>query len=529
MPEIVIQPQEGPQTKAAMCPADIIVYGGAAGGGKSWFQAYRASRYHRTKGYDAILFRRTFAMLRGGGSLQDECEDLYALLGATGTKKPPEWIWPQYGSRVELSHLQHEKNALDHKSKQYAYVGMDEGSDYTGRQFEILRSRMRTLCGVPTQLVNTTNPDPDCYLREWIDWWIGSDGYPMPERDGVLRYFLRIRGEIVWSNDRAALEKYATDPRDVQSFTFIAAKLADNKILMQKDPSYIGKLRALPPVDQARFLGGNWDVRESAGDYYQRGWFTEYGASELERILLGQIGEEWQIVQAIRFWDRAGTPVKGDLVPAVTRPADFAAREASARSKDPDWTFGVLLVRFRNGHRAIMDTKYYRDTPGAIEAAMIRQAEEDGPGVTVGYWQDPAQAGIDQAERMAQALRKYANVWYTVQHKTKQEYAREPSRAAYRGEILKLGSADLRMFWNQMEAFPDKTKKDDGPDAFAGAELYMSENPVPTFGYENLKDVRVATAREIQLFAPELDDDRRATDMGDNHVPATSGFGRNTL
>lgn len=518
MSEVVIQPQPGPQTRAAQCPARVLVYGGAAFGGKTWLQAYLSGRHHRTNGYHALLARRTHKMLKQSGGLWDQTLDLSKQLGAESAY--PYIRWPGYGSKIEFSHLQHEKNAEDHKSAQYAYFGGDEASDFSGKQTSMLQSRVRTMAGVPPRIVYTTNPDPDCWLRPWVDWWIGEDGYPIPERDGVIRYYLRIRDEIVWKGSREELERYCDDPHDIRSFAFIAARATDNKLGLAADPNYLGELKALPEIMRARFEGGNWDAREAAGDFFQRGWFPEYGSTELERMIIGQTGAPWDIVHCVRFWDRAGTPVKGDLVPGIPRPADFKALEAGARDSDPDWSFSVKLGRFRNGKRVILDCCAYRDTPGAIEAAMMRHAREDGPRVTVGFWQDPAQAGIDQAERMKAILTKAgAQVWSTVQHKTKQEYAREPSRSAYRGEVLAHGAADLRKLWLHLESFPDKKKKDDGVDALAGAELFFAENPNPAYGYDSAnRAVREATQTEASIFGHPMSrhdtvdsDDIRAT------------------
>lgn len=515
-----IQPQPGQQTKAAKTRAQVLVYGGAAGGGKTWFQAYHAARYYRVRNYHAMLQRRTHVMLKAAGSMWDQCSGLYPMLG--GKQAYPRWRWPQYGSKVEFSHLQHDASASGHKSAQYAYLGQDEATDFSRHQREMMRSRVRTTCGVPTREVYTTNPDPDSDIREWLgDFYIGSDGMPRPEHDGVIRFFARIGDDLVWRDNHDDLLKYVRHPKQIKSFTFIRADVTDNAILMaQGDGEYLGQLENMPPVMRARFRAGNWDAREAAGDMFQRSWFPTYGETELVRTLIGQAGPAWDIVDAIRFWDRAASPVSKYLVPNVPRPSDFQALAPGSRAKEPDWTFGVRVVRFRNGKRCLWDAVAYQDSPGAIEQAMIAQAVADGPRTAVGYWQDPAQAGIDQAQRMAEQLKRKAacDVWYQIQNKSKTEYAREPSRASYRQEILQRTSnaADpsMRLFWNQMETFPPENDriKDDGPDAFCGAELYFTETPLPEYsGFEPVRygaDGRPAPHSEgLVWLPPDLDRD----------------------
>ena len=101
----VIRPQPGPQTMAARSKARLVVYGGAAGGGKSWLQAFMAARHVDTPGYNAILFRRTFPMLEGGGSLLQEKETVYPDLGGTFNRNRLEWKFPS-NALIELKHLQ---------------------------------------------------------------------------------------------------------------------------------------------------------------------------------------------------------------------------------------------------------------------------------------------------------------------------------------------------------------------------------------------------------------------------------------
>ncbi len=522
---MIIQPQPGPQTTAAKSKADIIVYGGGAGGGKSFFQAYRACKYHRIKGYNAALFRRTFTMLQGSGSLWDECMSFYPQLGASSTTRPLEFTWP-FPSRVEFRHLQHEQSAEEHKSKQYAYLGFDEATDFTGRQFIFMLSRLRTVAKVKKQFVLTTNPDPDSYLRTWVDWWIGSDGFPDPRRDGVVRYFVRVKDDIVWASTPDDLLKYVDGPHEVKSFTFIKATVYDNKILLTNDKTYLGNLKALPAVEQARFLGGNWDIKESAGDLFQQAWFRRWYDTELERTLMGQDGNGSKVVSSIRWWDFAATPVKDCLVPGIERPADFKARDPN--SDDPDWSYGVRLDRTADGRIIIGDAVAYRDTPGAIEAAVERHAQEDGRSCTVGWWQDVGQSAQYQSEKLAARLSKHAHVVCEPASKSKLEYAREPSRAAYRGELMyRLGKWNSH-FFNQLQQFPSKDAHDDAVDALSGGWHYLQTNAPLLFGPDELRRLRAAGLSHASVsdgffHPPTRESDIRDKNRGQNR------FGRRVL
>jgi predicted phage terminase large subunit-like protein len=484
-----IQPQPGPQMEAAGNPAKILVVGGSAGVGKSWLQVYLAARYHRTPGWDAILFRRTQPMLEGGGSLWAESEKLYPLFKGIPTTRPLTWTWPNVPSRVEMRHMQHEKSAGEHKSKQYAYIGLDEATDFTGGQFNMLSSRLRSMSGVRTQMVLTCNPDPDSYLREWLDWWIADDGFPDPGKAGRIRYYVRVSDEVVWADSPDALVKYVDDPRHVMSMSFIPGTIYNNKILLEKDPSYLGNLKALPRVERERFLGGNWDAKEAAGDYFQSTLFKRWYDSELEKRLMDQDGHPAKIVQSIRCWDTASTPVKGDLVPDIGRNEDFKAREKG--SSDPDWTCSVRLDRTANGRIIVADATFHRDSPGAIEAFMERMAIHDGPSTVVGIRTDPGQAGVAQTERLQSRIRKHSRCAIIEQTQAKEQYAREPSRAVHRGEVYYREGPWNRQFWNHLESFPTKGAKDDAVDALSGGYLWLQENPAPFYSYESADRPRV--------------------------------------
>jgi hypothetical protein len=134
---------------------------------------------------------------------------------------------------------------------------------------------MRSMSGVKPYMRCTCNPDPDSFVRKLIDWWIDDEGYPIPERSGVLRWFVRRAGELHWSSTREALVQKFGEGADPISLTFIPAKLDDNPALTQADPGYRARLEALPEIDQARLLHANWNVRPMGGKYIMAEWFEK--------------------------------------------------------------------------------------------------------------------------------------------------------------------------------------------------------------------------------------------------------------
>jgi len=308
--QVTIGPQKGPQYAFSSSDADICIFGGAAGGGKTFGLLLEPLRHVGNPGFGAVIFRRTYPEIMMEGGLWDEAEWLYPLLGATSHLGRMEWTFPG-GARVRFAHLQYDKDVRNFQGAQIALLGFDQLEHFTEKQFWYMLSRNRSTCGVRPYCRATCNPDPDSFVADLVAWWIADDGFADLSRAGILRWFVRIGGRLEWANSRQALvDKFGPESRPM-SLTFIPSSVYDNLILLEKDPDYLAKLRALTVVEQARLLGdpergGNWHIRPEAGKVFNR--------------------DQFEIVDAVpaggtecRFWDFAATEkeVKGDE-PAAT-------------------------------------------------------------------------------------------------------------------------------------------------------------------------------------------------------------------
>ncbi len=124
-------------------------------------------------------------------------------------------------------------------------------------------SRNRSTCGVTPFVRATCNPDADSWVAKFIEWWIDPNtGYPIPERSGKIRWFIRRNETLYWANTRQELweqfnlqtEEERQEPRSV---TFIASKLSDNQELLRVNPGYLANLKALSVIERERLLNGN--------------------------------------------------------------------------------------------------------------------------------------------------------------------------------------------------------------------------------------------------------------------------------
>jgi hypothetical protein len=259
-------PPHPKQLMMLMSAADVIVFGGGAGPGKSTALIWAAAKLTKYGKYSGVILRRTYPEIMNEGGLWDESMRWYPMRGAKAHQTRLEWMFPS-GATVRFSHLQHEKDLEDWQGAQLPFIGFDEVTHFTKKQFFYLLSRLRSPHGFKPKMIATCNPDADSWVAELVDWWIGKDGYPDPNKIGVIRYFI-VKDDIVrWGDTAEELkEKYPNSGNWEclpKSFTFIGATIADNPSLLAADPGYVANLQAQDSINRDRLLHGNWHVKKA--------------------------------------------------------------------------------------------------------------------------------------------------------------------------------------------------------------------------------------------------------------------------
>ena len=268
----IIRPQAGFQESFLSSPADIVIGGGAAGSGKTFALLIEPLRHKDNPKFAGIIFRRTTPQIRNEGGLWQTSLEMYSTLNVNSSETLLLHTFPK-GARLKFNHLEYEKNLKDHQGAQYAFIGFDELTHFSKKMFFDLLARNRSMSGVQPYVRATCNPDPDSWVAEFISWWIDQEsGFPVPERDGKLRYFMRDGDTIVWGDTKQdVLDKCQHVVKDfeekgidtntlVKSVTFIRGSIYDNHQLLTTDPAYLGNLMALDPQLRAQMLEGNWKI-----------------------------------------------------------------------------------------------------------------------------------------------------------------------------------------------------------------------------------------------------------------------------
>lgn len=436
-----IRPQPGPQTQFLASSADIAIYGGGAGGGKTWALLMEPLRHIGNPGFGAVFFRRTTVQIRNEGGLWDESVTLYPLVGAAPVEHKLVWKFSS-GASVSMAHLEYEKTVSDWQGSQIALLLFDELTHFSEKQFFYMLSRNRTMCGVRPYVRATCNPDADSWVARFIAWWIDQDtGLPIPERAGKLRWFVRIGDAIHWADrpDDLAHHTMLNEagqrvPVPPKSVTFIPARLTDNKALMAADPGYMANLLALSTVERERLLNGNWKIRPSAGMYFRRGWCAVIDAAPA--------GTRW-----VRGWDLAAT--------------------LKTEANDPDATAGTKIGITPDGRYVVGDHIEDHLSPSGVRALIRNTASQDGRQTTISLPQDPGQAGKDQKQSLAKELTGYT-VRFSPESGDKITRFSPFSAQAEAGNVLVVRGAWNEAWFAALEGFPEAAR-DDAADSTSRA------------------------------------------------------------
>ena len=232
-----------------------VLYGGAAGGGKSDALMIEALRQVHIPHYRGIIFRKTYPQL---SELIDRSHALYSLAfpKARYNDSKHVWIFPS-GAKIFFGAMQHSKDKTNYQGKRYDFVGFDELTHFTWEEYSYMFSRNRP----------SKNPKSKqktiCYIRASTN--PGGVGHGW-----VKARFIEAAepGTPIVENVDVRLPDGSTKTI-VRDRVFIPATIFDNQALLEENPDYLGSLALLPEKERNALLYGDWDTFE--GQY-----FTEF-------------------------------------------------------------------------------------------------------------------------------------------------------------------------------------------------------------------------------------------------------------
>lgn len=254
--QIIWRPQKK-QVEFLSRAEDEVLYGGAAGGGKSDALVIEALRQVHIPHYRGILIRKTYPECR---ALIDKSMTYYqsAYPDAKYNDSKHMWTFPS-GAVIYFGSLQHSKDKHKYQGQNYDFIGIDELTHFTYDEYVYLKSRNRP-----------QGPGTRCYMRMTCN--PGGVGHG-------------------WVKERfiSGKEPYQTYTEDIfvegkqyqRTSCFIPATVFDNDALLQNDPMYVANLGSLPEAERKALLYGDWDsfsgqvfteFKNSPDHYFDRKW-----------------------------------------------------------------------------------------------------------------------------------------------------------------------------------------------------------------------------------------------------------------
>ena len=260
--KVVFSANEGPQTDFLAADEKDVLYGGAAGGGKSYAMLVDPLRYAHKKAHRALILRRSMPELR---EMIDKSRELYpqAFPGAKFREVEKLWNFPS-GAKIEFGFLERDADVYRYQGQAYSWIGFDEITHLpTEFSWNYLASRLRT-----------TDPEIKTYLRCTAN--PGGSGAHWVKK----RYIEPSESNKSFIGEDGLTRK------------FIPAKLQDNPYLA-KDGVYEQMLKSLPPIQRRQLLEGNWEVAEGAA-------FVEFDPTK-HIVTPFQIPIHWERVKGVDY------------------------------------------------------------------------------------------------------------------------------------------------------------------------------------------------------------------------------------
>lgn len=314
----IIKPQKGYQEKTLSCWADVAFGWWEAWAWKTFVLLLDPLRWLKYKWFKWVIFRRTTSQISWWGWLWDESLKLYSnIKWANPIESKYKWELPNWMD-LKFSHMEYEKNAYDHQWLQYAFIWFDELTHFTKKQFFYLMTRNRSTCWIKPYIRATCNPDPESWVKDFIEWYLDDEWFVRKDRDWVIRYFTIDKDNVIWWDTKEEviekcphifkplLEKWEDLSFYIKSFTFIKWSLDENQELLSIDPSYKANLLAQDEITRKALMDWCWKPVQdnlAIADYAMLNWFEKNYPKDIEWDYISiDVAWYWKDLAVIKRW-----------------------------------------------------------------------------------------------------------------------------------------------------------------------------------------------------------------------------------
>ena len=233
--------------------------------------------------FRGLFLRNNLGDAKAAGGILDTFKEVYGNEVEVVESGEPRVTF-RSGAKIDVTHVadqSRDKVLQRFKGRQYDFIYFDEGTGFTWECFTAIYSRNRGTASWTGRVRMTTNPERNHWLRKFLDWYIGADGFIREDREGVVRYFY-INGEtvddVVWGDTKEecyqkckiqidrVLAKVngktgkATYQDIIKSFTFYLGRMSENKASIGNNSGYVGSVALTGGRNAQQLLEGNWNV-----------------------------------------------------------------------------------------------------------------------------------------------------------------------------------------------------------------------------------------------------------------------------
>lgn len=280
----IIKPHLGFQRNFVSTNVDVCFGGSSLGSGKTYGEVLSIAEESLDPNWRGLFLRNNLDDIKAGGAILDTFREVYGNSIQIRTADMPRVMFP-CGSYCDVTHAADQSiEALlrRFKGRQYDTIIYDELTGFTWDAFKTILTRNRGKSKYSGKCRASTNPERESWIRTFIDWYVGDDGYIMDERDGVVRYFYMMGPNVtdtVWGDSKedvymlckADIDKKLDRvygfmkgrdkwPSLIKSFCFYLGRMSENKEMLENNEGYLGSIAMSGGAEAEKMLMGNWNI-----------------------------------------------------------------------------------------------------------------------------------------------------------------------------------------------------------------------------------------------------------------------------
>lgn len=349
--------------------------------------------------------------------------------------------------------------------------------------------------------VATCNPDRDSWVFDIVEWYLDSDGFVDPEKNGKIRYYVVKEGRFIFADEEKwfleNMPDTVTNSHDgsyipPKRFCFVQLTIFNNPILLEKNPRYLSELQNLPEHERDSQLYGNWFAKAEKAEFWKREMIRGINGEKVLSILP-------EGCRKVAAWDKAIT----EYVPKLNNTdADFSACIHLAKSEDGIfYLYGNYCDENYDQYEQVFGK--FRKNSGDRDRIMMKQAEFDGKDTLILISRDCGSDGKQVHQEMSKRfIEKGYKVVNSNNPSTKGKFSKfEPFMLACQLGLVKVieSSFDpktLEAIYREFEGFAptlpngkpwrsgrsggSASRKDDWCDSVSEAYNYLSQQKIYT-------------------------------------------------